>query len=79
MEIDREKYYEDEEGYKKETIFRSGLKETIHLECSPKYIRKVIRPQIDASNRQREIIRKEEKIREKMREIAIREIEKERR
>lgn len=53
MEIVKEKYFEDEDGYKKETVYRSGLKERILLEPSQKYIDEKIGPRIEAGERQR--------------------------
>ncbi len=54
MEIIKEKYFEDEDGYKKETTYKSGLKEKILLEPSQKYIDKKIGPRTEAVERQRE-------------------------
>ena len=65
MEIIKEKYFEDEDGYKKETTYKSGLKEKILLEPSQKYIDEKIGPRTEAVERQREEEEKRKGIEEK--------------
>jgi len=77
MEIKRIEEFEDKEGLKRKVIYKNGIVEISLLKPSQEYIRNEI------GSRQLEIKKREEKekreikIREKMREIAIRELEKE--
>ena len=78
MDITKEKYFEDEQGYKKKRKIRikrgdkthedKFLEEITHLECSPQFITEQVNPRIEVSNRYREAEARYEEIQEKFEE-----------
>ncbi len=87
MELVEEKYFEDEDGTKVLRKYRirkdtktgkdEFLEETTHMECSQEYINNVIKPMNAKSRAKEEEIAGEMKIQDKMREIVIEALEKE--
>lgn len=77
MKIKKKEEFQDKEGLKRRVVYENGIVEVALLKPSRWYIENKMKPQQKEIQKREEKEKEEAKIREKMREIAIRELERE--
>lgn len=69
--------FEDREGKKRKIIFQNKIEEISLIEPSEWYIKNILKPLQKQNAKVAKLIEKEEKIQQKLREMAEKELEKE--
>lgn len=77
MDIKKIEEFEDREGKKRRIIFQNGIGEISLIEPSEWYIKNILKPLQKQNAKVAKQIEKEEKIQQKLREMAEKELEKE--